>query len=145
MSRRSMLKFMVVIYKRPGMSSEEFRRHLREVSGPLAHRLPGLRRHVQNHARARSGILQDGTPSSNRTSTMEQRGKLLGQVRRAMPQTPTCRRLLPTSRAPLGRWSMRLWFWNNHQEVIHLVALHKVILLQQLVARLRCLTKYNIA
>jgi len=40
---------------------------------------------------------------------------------------------------------MRLWFWNNHQEVIHLVALHKVILFQQGVARLRCLTQYNVA
>jgi len=47
-----MLKFMVVIYKRPGMSSEEFRRHLTEVHGPLASRLPGLRRYVQNHVRA---------------------------------------------------------------------------------------------
>src|SRR5882762_7258798 len=90
------------------------------------------------------GILQDGTPSSNFTSTIGERWKLLGQVRRALPQTPTCR-LLPSSRAQLGLWSMRLWFWNNHQEVIHFVALHKVILLQQRVARLRCLTKYNIA
>ena len=47
-----MLKFMVVIYKRSGMSNQEFWRHLREVPGPLAHRLPDLRRHVQNHARA---------------------------------------------------------------------------------------------
>src|SRR5712671_23961 len=79
----------------------------------------------------RSGIVQDGTPSSNFTSTIGQRWKLLGQVRRALPQTPTCR-LLPTSRAQLGLWLMRLWFWSNHQEVIHLVALHKIILLQQL-------------
>jgi uncharacterized protein (TIGR02118 family) len=47
-----MLKFMVVIYQRPGMSREEFRRHLTEVHGPLANRLSGLRRYAQNHVRA---------------------------------------------------------------------------------------------
>src|ERR1700726_591626 len=71
-------------------------------------------------------------------------GWWLGQVGRALPRTPTCRPL-PSSGAQLALESTRLWFWNNHQEVIHLVALHKVILLQQLVARLRCLTKYHIA
>ena len=35
-----MLTCRVVLYKPPGMSSEEFRRHLTEVHGPLAHRLP---------------------------------------------------------------------------------------------------------
>jgi uncharacterized protein (TIGR02118 family) len=43
-----MLKFMVVVYKRPDMSSEEFQRYLRDVHGPLAKRLPGLRKYVQN-------------------------------------------------------------------------------------------------
>jgi uncharacterized protein (TIGR02118 family) len=43
-----MLKFMVVLYKRPEMSGEEFRRYLRDVHGPLAKNLPGLRRYVQN-------------------------------------------------------------------------------------------------
>ncbi len=121
MSGRSMLKFMVV------------------------NRLPGLRRRAQNHVRAdRKRNSPDGTPSSNFTSAIGQRWKLLGQVGRALPRIPTCRPV-PSSRAPLALWSARLWFWNNHQEVIHLVALHKVILLQQLVARLRCLTKYHIA
>lgn len=46
-----MLKFMVVLYKRPGMSSEEFRRHLTEVHGSLARKLPGLRKYVQNYTR----------------------------------------------------------------------------------------------
>jgi uncharacterized protein (TIGR02118 family) len=45
-----MLKFMVVVYRRDGMSQEEFRRHLKEVHGPLARRLPGLRKYVQNYA-----------------------------------------------------------------------------------------------
>lgn len=43
-----MLKFIVVVHKRPEMSSEEFRLHLREVHGPLAKKLPGLKRYVQN-------------------------------------------------------------------------------------------------
>ena len=47
-----MLKFMVVLYKRPGLSSEEFRRHLQDVHGPLAKNLPGLRRYVQNFVHA---------------------------------------------------------------------------------------------
>jgi uncharacterized protein (TIGR02118 family) len=46
-----MLKFMVVICKRKDMSSEDFRRHLTEVHGPLAKKLPGLRKYVQNHVR----------------------------------------------------------------------------------------------
>lgn len=44
-----MLKFMVVLYRRPDLSESEFRRHLREMHGPLAQKLPGLRRYVQNY------------------------------------------------------------------------------------------------
>jgi uncharacterized protein (TIGR02118 family) len=43
-----MLKFMVVIYRKPGLTDAEFRRHLREVHGPLAKQLPGLKKYVQN-------------------------------------------------------------------------------------------------
>jgi uncharacterized protein (TIGR02118 family) len=46
-----MLKFMVVLYRRAGMSGEEFRHHLTGVHGPLAMKLPGLRKYVQNHVR----------------------------------------------------------------------------------------------
>lgn len=45
-----MLKFMVVLYRRADWSHQEFRRHLREVHGPLAKNLPGLRKYVQNYA-----------------------------------------------------------------------------------------------
>jgi len=45
----SMLKFMVVLYKKPGMTEGEFHRFLREVHGSMALRIPGLRRYVQNH------------------------------------------------------------------------------------------------
>jgi uncharacterized protein (TIGR02118 family) len=44
-----MLKFMVVLYRRPDLSEEQFRRHLKEIHGPLARRLPGLRGYVQNY------------------------------------------------------------------------------------------------
>ncbi|PYQ14184.1 MAG: EthD family reductase [Acidobacteria bacterium] len=44
-----MVKFMVVLYRRPDLSGERFRQILREDHGALAERLPGLRRYVQNH------------------------------------------------------------------------------------------------
>jgi uncharacterized protein (TIGR02118 family) len=48
-----MLQIMVVIYKRPGMrKAKNFGRLLTEVHAPLANRLPGLRRYVQNRVRA---------------------------------------------------------------------------------------------
>ena len=43
-----MLKFMVVVYRRPDMSPAQFRRHFEEVHGPLAKKLPGLKKYVQN-------------------------------------------------------------------------------------------------
>jgi uncharacterized protein (TIGR02118 family) len=49
-----MLKFMVVLQRHQGMSSAEFARHLREVHGPLARKLPGLRKYVQNYPAADS-------------------------------------------------------------------------------------------
>lgn len=48
----AMLKFMVVLYRRKGMSSVEFEKHLRDVHGPLAWKLPGLRKYVQNYPAA---------------------------------------------------------------------------------------------
>jgi uncharacterized protein (TIGR02118 family) len=42
------LKFVVVCYRRPDWSREEFRRYFEEVHGPLAQAIPGLRRYVQN-------------------------------------------------------------------------------------------------
>jgi uncharacterized protein (TIGR02118 family) len=43
-----MLKFIVVGYRRPDWSHEEFRRYFQDVHGPLALLIPGLRRYVQN-------------------------------------------------------------------------------------------------
>ena len=44
-----MLKFMVVLYRRKDLSAEEFAANLRRIHGPMAERIPGLRRYVQNH------------------------------------------------------------------------------------------------
>jgi len=44
-----MLKFVVVLYRRPDLTAEQFHENLRHEHGPLAERLPGLRRYVQNH------------------------------------------------------------------------------------------------
>jgi uncharacterized protein (TIGR02118 family) len=43
-----MIKFMVVLYRRPELAHEQFRRHLQDVHGLLAKKLPGLRKYVQN-------------------------------------------------------------------------------------------------
>jgi uncharacterized protein (TIGR02118 family) len=44
-----MLKFVVVLYRRPEFTLQQFRQHLREIHGPLAMNLPGLRKYIQNH------------------------------------------------------------------------------------------------
>ena len=44
-----MVKFLVVLYRREHLSAEEFAANLRQVHGPMAERIPGLRRYVQNH------------------------------------------------------------------------------------------------
>ena len=44
-----MLKFMIVLYRRPDLPTAEFRRHLEEVHAPLAKALPGLKYYKQNH------------------------------------------------------------------------------------------------
>jgi uncharacterized protein (TIGR02118 family) len=45
-----MLKFMVVVYRRPDMTPAQFRHYLETIHGPLAKNLPGLRGYKQNHA-----------------------------------------------------------------------------------------------
>ena len=44
-----MTKVIFVVHKRPDMDRDEFRRYWRDVHGPLAARIPGLRKYVQNH------------------------------------------------------------------------------------------------
>lgn len=44
-----MIVRMGLLTRKPGITTEEFRRHWRDVHGPLAAKLPGLRRYHQNH------------------------------------------------------------------------------------------------
>ena len=45
-----MTKVIFVVHKRPDMDRDEFRRYWRDVHGPLAAKIPGLRKYVQNHS-----------------------------------------------------------------------------------------------
>ncbi len=44
-----MIKVLSLLTRKPGLSHEEFVRHWREIHGPLAHGVPGVRRYVQSH------------------------------------------------------------------------------------------------
>jgi uncharacterized protein (TIGR02118 family) len=44
-----MIQEIVLLRRRPGMDRDEFLRHWREIHGPLAAKLPGLRKYVQAH------------------------------------------------------------------------------------------------
>src|SRR3712207_7926096 len=44
-----MITRMGILKRRPDLTPEQFRKHWLEVHGPLAARLPGLRRYHQNH------------------------------------------------------------------------------------------------
>jgi uncharacterized protein (TIGR02118 family) len=44
-----MLKFMVVLYRRPDLTVEQFLAILRHEHAARAERLPGLRRYIQDH------------------------------------------------------------------------------------------------
>ena len=48
----TVLKFVVVLSKRPDLSEEKFRKFFREVHRPLALKIPGLLRHVVNFSAA---------------------------------------------------------------------------------------------
>ncbi len=44
-----MIKVLSLLTRKPGLSHEDFVKHWRDVHGPLAHGIPGLRRYVQAH------------------------------------------------------------------------------------------------
>lgn len=44
-----MLKFVVVLYRKQGMTRYAFRAYLQDVHGPIAERIPGIYRYIQNH------------------------------------------------------------------------------------------------
>lgn len=48
----SLLKFMVVLHKRPDLTNAQFCDYLRNVHGQMAKRLPGLRKYAQNYPAA---------------------------------------------------------------------------------------------
>jgi uncharacterized protein (TIGR02118 family) len=47
-----MTKVVYVMFKKEGMSREEFRRYWKDAHAPVAKQMPGLREYVQNHALA---------------------------------------------------------------------------------------------
>lgn len=47
-----MLKAFVLVHRRPDLSWDDFSRYLRDVHGPLALRLPGLRHYEQHQIRS---------------------------------------------------------------------------------------------
>ena len=44
-----MVKLIYSFKRKAGLSVEEFQRYWRETHGPIAARIPGVRRYVQNH------------------------------------------------------------------------------------------------
>ncbi len=53
-----MLKMVFLINRRPDMEAEDFRRYWKETHAPIAAKLPGLRKYVQNYFAA----APDGPP-----------------------------------------------------------------------------------
>jgi uncharacterized protein (TIGR02118 family) len=49
---RAVIKAFVLIHRRADLSWDDFSRYFREVHGPLAPRLPGLRHYEQHHIRS---------------------------------------------------------------------------------------------
>ena len=45
-----MIKAVFLVHKRPDMDDEEFRRYWRETHGPIAAKVPGVRKYVQSLA-----------------------------------------------------------------------------------------------
>jgi uncharacterized protein (TIGR02118 family) len=43
------IKVLSLLTRKPDLSHDEFVKHWRDVHGPLAHGIPGLRRYVQSH------------------------------------------------------------------------------------------------
>lgn len=47
-----MIKAFVLIHRRPDLNWDEFSRYFRDIHGPLARQLPGLRYYEQHHFRS---------------------------------------------------------------------------------------------
>ncbi len=82
-----MLKFMVVLVRKDGMDRLEFKRYFKDVHQPLARRIAGLRRYVQNFAvNDRIGSRRLGMRSSSCILTTGSGWKRLGQRRKERHQ-----------------------------------------------------------
>ncbi len=56
-----MIKLISLIYKKPGLTDEEFHRYWQEAHGPLAAKvIPGLRKYTQNHLVKLPGVTYEG-------------------------------------------------------------------------------------
>ena len=44
-----MLKFVVILYRRSDMSPDQFNDYFQNVHGPLADKIPGLKKYIQNY------------------------------------------------------------------------------------------------
>lgn len=53
-----MVKIVYCITKKPGLSDAEFHRYWKEVHGPIAARIPSVRRYIQSHALARGAEIR---------------------------------------------------------------------------------------
>jgi len=52
-----------LLYRKQGMTPDAFRKYWREVHAPIASRMPGLRRYVQQDVAAVLGLLGGATPA----------------------------------------------------------------------------------
>ncbi len=50
-----MVKLVWCVTRKPGMSLEEFQRYWRDVHGPIAAKVPGVRRYIQSHVLPSAG------------------------------------------------------------------------------------------
>jgi len=55
-----MIKSIVLAHRKPGMTHEEFSKYWLNVHAPLAAKIPGVRRYVQNHYVAVPGMKFEG-------------------------------------------------------------------------------------
>jgi uncharacterized protein (TIGR02118 family) len=51
-----MTKVLVMLHKQDGQSWDDFQHYWQEEHGPIAARIPGLRRYIQNHATDRGNV-----------------------------------------------------------------------------------------
>lgn len=55
-----MVKALFVMVRKSGMSDDEFHSYWKDVHGPIAAKIPGLRKYVQSHALAQPPAAYDG-------------------------------------------------------------------------------------